>query len=210
MDSIPSFPPSAFARQDETPDSEFYHYPRFVTHLDDVAIAAVTRLYREYFPPDSTLLDLMSSWVSHLPPEVKYAEVVGHGMNATELAANPRLHRWFVQNLNANQALPLDSASMDAACIAVGIQYLQHPVEVLRDLARVLRPGAPVVISYSNRCFPTKAVAIWQALEGEDQAGLIGLYLRRAGFAEVEGREVVLGGRGDPLWAVIGRAPAAN
>ncbi len=210
MDDLPELPPGAFAKADTSSDLEFYAQPRLVTHIDDRAIAGLTDLYREMLPPGGTVLDLMGSWVSHLPPEVHYAEVVGHGMNATELAANPRLDRWFVQNLNANQALPLDSASMDAACIAVGIQYLQHPVEVLRDLARVLRPGAPVVVSYSNRCFPTKAVAIWQALEGEDQAGLIGLYLRRAGFTEVEGREVVLGGRGDPLWAVIGRAPAGN
>ena len=205
-DTLPELPEGAFGKADTSSDTLFYAQPRLVNHIDDRAIAGLTALYREVLPAGGRILDLMGSWVSHLPPEVRYAEVVGHGMNMKELQANPRLDRRFVQNLNENQALPLDSASMDAACICVGIQYLQHPVEVLRDAARVLRPGAPIIISYSNRCFPTKAVAIWQALDGPDQAGLIGLYLRRAGFAEVEGREVVRGVRaGDPLWAVIGR-----
>ena len=204
--SLPELPAGAFAKADPSSDTQFYAQARLVNHIDDRAIAGLTALYREVLPAGGRILDLMSSWVSHLPPEARYAEVVGHGMNMQELRANPRLDRRFVQNLNEDQALPLEDASMDAACICVGIQYLQHPVEVLREVARVLRPGGPVVVSYSNRCFPTKAVAIWQALEGPDQAGLIGLYLRRAGFTQVEGREVVRGGRaGDPLWAVIGR-----
>lgn len=211
MDSLPELPPGAFAKADTSSDTGFYAQARLVNHIDDRAIAGLTAWYREVLPAGGRILDLMSSWVSHLPPEVRYAEVVGHGMNLRELEANPRLDRRFVQNLNEDQVLPLADASIDAACICVGIQYLQHPVEVLREVARVVRPGGPVVISYSNRCFPSKAVAIWQALAGPDQAGLIGLYLRRAGFAEVEGREVVRGGRaGDPLWAVTGRTPVAG
>ncbi len=205
MDTLPELPPGAFAKADTSSDTRFYAQARLVNHIDDRAIAGLTGLYREVLPAGGVVLDLMSSWVSHLPAEVAYAEVIGHGMNAKELAANPRLNRWFVQNLNENQRLPLADASVDAACAAVGVQYLQHPVEVFTDLARVLRPGAPVVVSFSNRCFPTKAVAIWQALDGPDQAGLVGLYLRKAGFTGIEGREVVRGGRGDPLWAVIGR-----
>ncbi|MDU9792287.1 methyltransferase domain-containing protein, partial [Helicobacter pylori] len=81
-------------------------------------------------------------------------------------AANPRLARHFVQDLNAQPQLPLDTASVDAALICVSVQYLQRPVDVLSEIVRVLRPGAPVVISFSNRCFPTKAVAIWSALDG--------------------------------------------
>ncbi len=207
-DGLPELPPGAFAKADPSPDADFYAEPRFVTHIDEGAIAAVTALYRELFPPGGVVLDLMSSWVSHLPDEVRYAEVIGHGMNAEELAANPRLDRSFVQDLNRDPALPLDDASVDAAAICVSIQYLQRPVEVLREVARVLRPGGVVAIAFSNRCFPTKAVAIWQALDGRDQCGLVELYLRRAGFPAVEARELAPPGRwnSDPLWAVVGRA----
>ena len=138
-DGLPELPPRAFAKADPSPDSAFYAEPRFVTHIDDGAVAAVTALYRELFPPGGVVLDLMSSWVSHLPGDVEYAEVVGHGMNAEELAANPRLSRWFVQDLNRDPALPLGDASVDAAAICVSIQYLQRPVEVLREVANRIK-----------------------------------------------------------------------
>ena len=207
-DSLPELPSRALAKADPSPDAGFYAEPRFVTHIDDGAIAAVTGLYRELFPAGGTVLDLMSSWVSHLPDDVEYAEVIGHGMNAAELAANRRLSRWFVQDLNRDPALPLGDRSADAAAICVSIQYLQQPVAVLREVARALRPGGAVAISFSNRCFPTKAVAIWQALDGPEQCRLVGLYLERAGFPSVEARELAPPRRwgGDPLWAVVGRA----
>ncbi|MDN3568650.1 class I SAM-dependent methyltransferase [Paeniroseomonas aquatica] len=206
-DGLPDLPPRAFAKADPSPDAAFYAEPRFVTHIDDGAIAAVTGLYRALFPAGGTVLDLMSSWVSHLPEEVAYGTVIGHGMNAAELAANPRLDRWFVQDLNQEPGLPLADASVDAAGLCVSVQYLQRPVEVLREVARVLRPGGTVAITFSNRCFPTKAVAIWQGLGGPDQCALVSHYLRRAGFAAVEARELASPQRwgGDPLWAVTGR-----
>src|SRR3954470_11057787 len=123
----------AFRRHDETPDSLFYRQPRLVTHIDDAAIAAVTQVYRELFPTNADILDLMSSWVSHLPPEAAYHHVFGLGMNEAELAANPRLDAYVVHDLNARPALPLDTGTFDAAAICVSIQYLTHPVEVLRD-----------------------------------------------------------------------------
>lgn len=208
MNDLPEFPPSAFLKDDASPDELFYATPRFVTHIDDAAIAAVTRLYRTLFPAGGVILDLMSSWVSHLPHDVAYAEVVGHGMNEKELAANRRLTRSFVQNLNADPILPIDSASIDAAAICVSIQYLQNPVAVLREVARVLKPGAPVAITFSNRCFPTKAVALWLALSDEQHAGLVTFYLQRAGFTAVETQrpDRIIRGQ-DPLYAVIGRTP---
>ncbi|MCJ2105656.1 class I SAM-dependent methyltransferase [Methylobacterium sp. E-041] len=206
MTSLPQLPPEAFRKRDQAPDALFYAQPRFVTHIDDAAIAAVTDLYRALLPAGGRLLDLMSSWVSHLPPEIAYAAVIGHGLNGRELAANPRLTASFVQDFNGDPALPLEAGSIDAVLVCVGVQYLQDPVAVLREAARVLRPDAPVIITFSNRCFSTKAVAIWQALGGDDQARLIDLYLRQAGFPTVETRVVLPeGGPGDPLRAVIGR-----
>jgi hypothetical protein len=206
MNDLPEFPPSAFLKQDPAPDEQFYVAPRFVTHIDDAAIAAVTGLYRRLFPPGGVILDLMSSWISHLPRDVIYREVIGHGMNEEELAANRRLTRHFVQDLNADPILPLASASIDAAAICVSIQYLQEPVAVLREVARVLKPAAPVVVTFSNRCFPTKAVALWLALSDEQHAQLVAFYLQRAGFAAVETLPPDKIVRGlDPLYAVIGR-----
>src|SRR5215469_9265168 len=165
-------PPGAFARIDEEEDEAFYEPARLVTHVDDHAIRLLTGLYREVLPAGGVLLDLMSNWVSHLPPDIDYAEVIGHGMNAEELAANPRLSHRLVQNLNRNPVLPLADDSIDAAMICVSVQYLTQPLAVLREAARVLRRGAPIVISFSNRCFWTKAVAIWRGLDDNGHARL--------------------------------------
>ena len=205
MEQLPGLPADAFAKADPSPDGDFYEQPRFVTHIDDAAIATVTRLYREILPPGGAVLDLMSSWVSHLPDDIAYASVIGHGMNAEELAANPRLTGWFVQDLNVAPALPLNDGVCDGACLCVSVQYLQRPVDVFRDVRRVLRSGAPFVVSFSNRCFPTKAVAIWQALSGPDQQRLVSAYMRAAGFADVS-EQAAIPRYSDPLWAVIGVA----
>ncbi len=149
-------PEDAFGRIDETPDEEFYRTPRLVTHIDDRAIAAVTQLYREMFPAGGEVLDLMSSWISHLPPEVEYGRVVGLGMNETELRRNDRLDSYVVQNLNENQALPFGDAEFDGCGICVSIDYLTRPVEVLREVGRVLKAGSPVVITFSKKNLPKR------------------------------------------------------
>ena len=197
---------NAFRRYDESPDDDFYVEPRLVTHIDEGAIAAVTQLYREYFPAGGAILDLMSSWVSHLPPEVEYRRVVGVGMNADELANNPRLDLRMIQDLNREPVLPFPDGEFDGAGICVSIQYLTHPVEVLREVGRVLRPGAPLLITFSNRCFPTKAVFIWQALDDAGHGALVRRYLQWAGnWENIEVLDRSPGG-GDPLYAVVGRA----
>ena len=199
-------PQGAFDKLDAEEDEYFYEPARLVFHIDDGAIAALTGFYRTMLPAGGILLDLMSSWVSHLPAEIAYAEIIGHGMNAEELTANPRLSRWFVQNLNRETALPLANNSVDAATICVSIQYLQQPVAVLREVARVLRPGAPIVIGFSNRCFWTKAVAVWRNLDDAGHARLVELYLRIAGFADIETRRLApyIEDEQDPMYAVIG------
>jgi SAM-dependent methyltransferase len=196
-------PPEAFAKADPSSDDLFYAEPRFVTHIDDLAIAALTAFYGELLQQGGAVLDLMSSWVSHLPQNF-LGHVTGHGMNAEELDANPRLDAWFVQNLNDICELPLGDAMFDAALCCVGVQYLAEPDKVFGELSRVLRPGAPVAISFSNRCFPTKAVAIWRALDAHGHAELVACYLRNAGFSSIGQQVLCNGSAGDPLTIVFG------
>ena len=207
-------PETAFRRADETPDERFYREPRFVTHIDAGAIAAVTQLYRDYLPAGGAVLDLMSSWVSHLPPEVSYSRVVGLGMNEAELRRNERLSSYVVQNLNADPKLPFADGEFSGAGITVSVDYLTQPVAVLRELGRVLAAGAPVVITFSNRCFPTKAVAIWHHLDDQGHMELVAGYLEEAGnWTEItqldRSPRAARLGRGDPLYAVVARARPA-
>ena len=204
-DRLADLPPDAFAKADGSDDDMFYVPARLVTHIDDQAIAALTVFYRTLLRPRDAVLDLMSSWVSHLPDDFAAGDIVGHGMNADELAANPRLTRWFVQNLNRHAQLPLADMSFDAALCCVGVQYLQQPAMVFADVARVLRPGSPLVVSFSNRCFASKAVALWLALDMPGRARLVALYLERAGFDEIVTHVLADGGESDPLVAVVGR-----
>jgi hypothetical protein len=203
--SLADLPPWAFDKEDPGEDRDFYAEARLVTHIDDGAIAALTGFYRAQLPPGGVICDLMSSWVSHLPDDVGYGEVIGHGMNAEELTANQQLTRWFVQDLNADPRLPLESASLDAAMICVGVQYLQDAVPVLADVRRTLKAGAPLIVSFSNRCFPTKAVAVWLRLNDAGHAALVRLYLEAAGFSEIETHVLSDGSRCDPMYAVVGR-----
>ncbi len=204
-DRLPELPPGAFLKQDGSDDADFYKPARLLTHIDEQATHALTAFYRATLPPGGVILDLMSSWVSHLPPEIAFTEVIGQGMNAEELSTNPQLTRHFVQNLNRNPLLPLEADSCDAALCCVGVQYLQRPLEVFAEILRILRPGAPVIISFSNRCFPTKAVAIWRALDAEGHAALVRLYLERAGFHDISTDVLQDGSESDPLIAITGR-----
>jgi SAM-dependent methyltransferase len=180
-----NFPSGSFARQDESPDSYFYEQPRLVNHIDDYAIRAVGEAYRRFLAPGGgEYLDLMSSWVSHLPEDFPVGRLVGHGMNEAELRRNPRLDEHFVKDLNEDPRLPFEDARFDGVMICVSVQYLTRPVEVFAEIGRVLKPGAPLIVVYSNRCFPTKAVRIWQALGDEDHGRLVAAYMASAGAFE--------------------------
>ncbi len=203
-------PPGAYRREDERPDDEFYREARLVTHIDEGAIAAVTQLYREHFPARGAVLDLMSSWVSHLPAEAEYRRVAGLGMNAVELGANPQLSEWVVHDLNRDPRLPYGTAEFDGAAMCVSVDYLTQPVRVLREAARVLRPGAPLVITFSNRCFPTKAIAAWLDLDDAGHVRLVAQWLREAGTWEDITAHDRSPRRGDPLYAVVGRASPSS
>ncbi len=210
------FSPGFFDRADPSPDTRFYLPTRLVTHIDDGAIAAVGQLYSELgigSAPGSRVLDLMSSWVSHL--QTQPAELVLLGMNDAELAANPMATTRVVKDLNSDPLLPFEPASFDAVLCCVSIDYLVQPVEVLAEVARVLRPAAPVVITFSNRCFPTKAIRGWLATGDEGHCAIVAEYLRRAGgftSPEVSLRTPSGDGRyrGDPLYAVVARRQSSS
>jgi SAM-dependent methyltransferase len=200
-------PDELFGRVDDSDDALFYQVPRLVAHIDPGTIAALTRYYAEVLPAGARVLDLMSSWISHLPDEVRYASVAGLGMNAAELDENPRLDVRVVHDLNRNPRLPFDTGAYDAVLIAVSVQYLIHPVEVFRDIARVLSPGGRLIVATSHRCFPTKAVRAFHQLSPGDRIRLIGAYLENAGGFD-EGEFVDRSPPGeDPLWIVTATTP---
>lgn len=201
----PELRPELFRRVDESPDPLFYREPRLVTHIDDATIEALTELYRELLPAGARVLDLMSSWVSHLPSEVRYARVAGLGMNRQELDRNPRLDERCVHDLNSDPELPYPDQSFDAVVNAVSVQYLIRPVEVFTSVRRVLSPGGLHLIATSHRLFPTKAVQVWQALGPEDRMRLLANYLERAGgYQRPELLDRSPAGA-DPLWVVVAR-----
>lgn len=199
-----AFPLHLFHRVDESDDSLFYTVPRLVTHIDDVTIAALTRYYREVLTAEMRVLDLMSSWISHLPTDERYAHVAGLGMNPEELEANEQLDERVVHDLNRMPALPYADAAFDAVLIAVSVQYLTKPVEVFRDIARVLRPGGRLVVATSHRCFPTKAIRAFHLLDPGERIRLIGAYFDQAGCFENVTFVDRSPASGDPLWIVTG------
>ena len=205
------FQPDDFARLDDSPDPLFYVEPRKVVHLDAGACAAVADFLRDAVPPGAEVLDLLSSWRSHWPPEMAKRRLVGLGLNAEEMADNPDLDDFVVHDVNAAPRLPFGDASFDAAVITVSIQYLTQPVAVFRDVRRVLRPGGLFAVLYSNRMFPTKAVAIWRRLDDHQHADLIAAYFREAGgFVDLEARDCSppFPPGSDPLYAVTARKAA--
>jgi SAM-dependent methyltransferase len=203
---MPDLPFPAYTRDDESSDDRFYEIPRKVVHIDDAAIAALGRLYAEVLPPGGRLLDLMSSWRSHLPAGSPTRHVVGLGMNAEEMADNPRLARHVVHDVNRDPRLPFDDEAFDGAMCAVSVQYLTHPRLVFREVRRVLRPGAPFVVSFSNRCFPTKAVAVWLDTTDEQHLDLVRTYFDSAdGWTDVTAADRSPGSDTNPLYAVWAR-----
>lgn len=142
-------------------DNIFYHQPRYVNHLSGSFRTRLTNLYSEYLLNHHVILDLMSSWVSHLPSNIRYKKVIGHGMNVAELSANKRLDSFWVQNLNKIQTMPLEDSSIDACLIVAGWQYLQYPEKVTSELSRIIKSNSLLIISFTNRAFWTKAPNIW-------------------------------------------------
>jgi SAM-dependent methyltransferase len=154
--------PNQRIKLDDSDDQLFYSYPRFVTHVDEGFIQQLTDLYSQRLQANTRILDLMSSWVSHLPKDIDFAHVEGHGLNAEELARNPQLNHYFVQNINTNPQLPFPDQDFDAVINCVSVQYIQYPEAVFSEIHRILKPGGIAIISFSNRMFFQKAIQAWR------------------------------------------------
>lgn len=172
---------------DDTDDTLFYDAPRFVTHVDQGFIQQLTELYRSRLKPNTRIFDMMSSWVSHLPEEIEFAQVEGHGLNAEELARNPRFDHYFVQNFNQNPKLPLEDQSVDAVLNTVSVQYVQYPEAIFTEIHRILKPGGIAIVSFSNRMFYQKAIAAWRDGSEASRVELVKRYFKAVpGFTEPE------------------------
>ncbi len=189
-------------RIDQGPDTAFYDQPRFVTHADDGFLRRLTEVYDSVLSDGDRVLDAMGSWVSHLPSG-KYDRVVGHGLNGAELDANDAFDEWFTQDLNDDQALPLDDGAFDAVLCALSVQYLQYPGAVFAEFGRVLAPDGVVVVSFTNRMFPTKAIRAWRAADMDGRTELVSSYCEAGGLTVAD----VVRDRpeADPFVAVIAR-----
>lgn len=200
-----------FQRFDESSDLVFYESPRFVTHIDDPAIAALTKYYKEVFPPSNTpgvaLLDMCSSWVSHFPAGYKQERIVGMGLNEEELKANKVLTEYIVQDLNTNPKLPFEDNTFDVITNVVSVDYLTKPIEVFKEMCRILKPGGMAIMSFSNRCFFTKAISIWTSTGDSDHVMIVGAYFHYAGgFEPPQAVDISPNpGRSDPMYIVYSR-----
>jgi Methyltransferase domain len=206
----PPFKPEDFSRSDPTNDGGFYAVPRLVYHIDEPAVAALTQYYRNNIAPKSKILDICSSWVSHYPLEFpKVMETIcATGMNPLELKFNDQLTGGFeAKDLNQDPNLPYPDESFDIVTCVVSIDYLVEPIKVLKEVNRVLKPGGKVILSQSNRCFPTKAIAMWLQMNDRQHLELINGYLKYAGgFKDVRAFDITAtlpdGGYRDPMFIV--------
>ena len=200
--------PEHLRRVDETDDAFFYSQPRIVKHIDEPACKALTEYFRRTLPPNGEILDLMSSCVSHLPEDIGYKNVIGLGMNQIELEANSRLSSHLVHNLAVNPKLPFANNSFDACTLTVSVQYVVHPIAVFQEIGRVLRPNCPCIVSFSNRCFPSKAVSIWHQLSDMGHAQLVAHYFDGSGVFDTPNTADISPNRGktDPLIVVCAKS----
>src|SRR5262245_6622374 len=167
------FRPQHFQRVDESPDPEFYSFPRKVVHIDDAAIDAIKPFFAETLPPKGVILDLLSSWRSHWPVGLPKQRLMGLGLNAEEMADNPHLDEYVVHDANADPRLPFDDNLFDAVVLTVSIQYLTKPIEIFRDVNRILKPGGLFAVIFSNRMFRIKDVTVWREMERDQDHSLV-------------------------------------
>lgn len=206
--------PQDRTKLDSSDDRQFYAFPRFVTHVDEGFIQQLTDLYRDRLQPQTRILDLMSSWVSHLPDEIAFEHVEGHGLNEEELAKNSRLDHYWTQDLNQTLQLPFEDRTFDAVLNCVSIQYLQYPDAIFSEIHRILKPGGILIVSFSNRMFYQKAIQIWRDGTDQTRLKLVKQYIQAvSGFSQPELivrlpkvpalLQLMGWGGGDPFYAAI-------
>ena len=204
------FSPDDFQRTDESNDGLFYSFPRLVVHIDEQAIEAVGRLFREVIPSQSIVLDLMSSWRSHWPKNHPKKRMVGLGLNDVEMRDNPDLDGYVVHNVNNNPILPFENETFDAVVITVSAQYLTKPIDTFHQVNRILRPGGVFIVSFSNRMFPTKAVFNWRNSTDRGRIDLVGTYMEEAeNFEDIQASFLnsETSPPDDPMFVVTSRKP---
>lgn len=198
-------PSEFFRRQDNSSDHNFYAFPRKVVHIDEGVINDLRNYYAENLPKNAVYLDLMSSWRSHFPANLNPKRVIGLGMNQEEMADNPQLDKFTVHNLNDNPVLPYEDTVFDAVTCAVSVQYLTQPVRVFQEVNRVLKPDGIFIVSFSNRCFPTKAVAVWLSATHNQHMALVTRYFELAGnFTNIRA-ESKTSRQHDPMFIISGQ-----
>jgi SAM-dependent methyltransferase len=193
--------PEFFKRVDETPDELFYQIPRLqVSHIDEGADKAAYNIYNELLSDNSDILDLMAGWESHLPN--KFRSVVGLGLNLRELENNPLITESLVYDLNRSDQLPFETNQFDGAVCTVSVQYMTRPDETFAEVARSLKPGAPFIVTFSNRMFPSKAVLAWRSSDDAAHMRLVKSYFSQVpAFTDVSTRSFIPA-QGDPLFVV--------
>ena len=175
------YPESSFDREDESDDSLFYLQPRMIVNIDDTAIEELKKYLYVQLPEGCTLLDLMSSWRSHIPDNLVLNEVYGLGMNCEEMSDNPQLDQWVIKDINKDPHLPYGDNQFDAVMVIVSVQYMTDPISVFKEVNRVLKQKGKFHVIYSNRMFPTKATKIWKVFDDIERASLIGSYFADSG-----------------------------
>lgn len=207
---------SDFARLDSSDDKIFYSEPRFVEHVDQQAVDSITSyISNKLLKSGDSVLDLCTSWTSHISPtkQKELKRVAGLGMNAKEMESNPALTEWIVQDLNEknkdNVKLPYNNESFDVVLCQLSIDYLIHPLEVMKEVSRVLKPGGQVAIIISNRLFITKAVGLWTGSDDIEHVYTVGSYLHYGGnFSNIMAEDLSTRKKkngmivGDPLYVI--------
>ena len=206
-------------KMDIADDQIFYQQPRYVHHLSSSFRKRLTNLYSKYLFPHYVILDLMSSWVSHLPTQTKYKKIIGHGMNEYELSTNTRLDSFWVQNLNKCQNMPIEDSTVDIGLIVAGWQYLQYPEKVSLELSRIIKKDSLLIISFSNRAFWTKSPNIWINSSEDERTEYVKGVLSQNGWSvekilnEKTYKNNLFGlysSESDPFYSVIARNNKSN